>query len=187
MVSGGRMPAVVSITEDDVFVSFEAFVKTVLGTDVEVVRGHDNRVSQPRYGYVQLTEVTNAMIATNETIYVDPGASVGTRKVQSQSKLMLQVDCYGELAANWSIALTRLFRDPFGCKELAPICEPLYATVARMMPLVNGSMQYERRYMFEAFVQYNPVITVSQEFADSLNLTLLNVDKVYPVEEIANG
>lgn len=181
------MPAVVSITEDNVFDSLVAFVKTVLGSDVEVVRGYDNRVAQPLDSYVQLTEVTNTLIATNETLYVDPGVGVGTRSIKSQTKLMVQVDCYGELAANWSIALSRLFRDPFGCKELAPICEPLYATVARMMPLVNGSMQYERRYMFEAFVQYNPVITVSQEFADSLNLTLLNVDKVYPVEEIANG
>lgn len=179
LVPGGRMLAV-SITEEDVFDRLVKFVKTILG-DVDVVRGHDNRVAQPRGDYVQLTEVSGALLATNETSYVDPGVGVGTRSIKSQTQLMLQVDCYGELSASWSTAIGRLFRDPFGCKELAPICEPLYATVARMMPLVNGSQQYERRYTFELVLQYNPVITVSQEFADSLNLTLLNVDKVYPV------
>lgn len=173
----------ITITQEHVFDSVIAFIKSILGNEVEVVRGMGNRVPQPNDSYVQLTEIMDQPLATNETSYNDPGISVGTRSIKSQSQLMIQVDCYGESSANWSTAIGRLFRDPYGCKMLAPVCQPLYATAARMMPLVNGSLQYERRYMFEAVLQYNPVITVSQEFADSLNLTLLNVDKVYPVEE----
>lgn len=174
------MPAIIDVTEEDVYEKLTAFVKTVLG-DVDVTRGFDNGVSQPRGGYVQLSEVMSVPLATNETSYIDPGVGEGTRSIKSQTKLMIQVDCYGDAAANWSTALTRLLRDPFGVKELAPTCEPLYATDARMMPMVNGSQQYERRYMFEAILQYNPVITVTQDFADSLDLTLVNIDKVYPV------
>jgi hypothetical protein len=73
-----------------------------------------------------------------------------------------------------------LWRDEYGCNMLNPEASPLYTDDARMVPLVTGEEQYLERYVLTAVLQTNPVTTVSQQFADTANVGLINVDSTYP-------
>jgi hypothetical protein len=46
--------------------------------------------------------------------------------------------------------------------------------------LVNGEEQYEERWIVGANLQYNPVVSTPQQFADTLEATLINVDEAFP-------
>jgi hypothetical protein len=58
--------------------------------------------------------------------------------------------------------------------------QPLYADNPTQMPLIDGEAQYEQRWKLTASLQYNPIVTVSQDFADTLTLTLDEVDATFP-------
>jgi hypothetical protein len=49
-----------------------------------------------------------------------------------------------------------------------------------LAPLEDDELQYEQRWTIEAFLQYNPVVTVPMQFADTASVTLINVDEAYP-------
>ena len=49
-----------------------------------------------------------------------------------------------------------------------------------MMPLTDSEQQYEQRWMATAVLQFNPVVTVPQDFANALTINLVDVDERYP-------
>ena len=174
------MPTTVTPTLDDLFTALEAFLGTIVGTAL-VVQGIQNLVSTPATGYVVMTEILQKALATNTETYQDTLTTTpGTRSVKRSTRVDIQLDFYGTSAADWAVMASTLLRDPNGCDSLAPNCQPLYATDARLIPFVNAEQQYEARYVVDAVLQYNPVVTVSQQFADAVNVTLIEVDKTYP-------
>jgi hypothetical protein len=58
--------------------------------------------------------------------------------------------------------------------------QPLYASDARQLQFVTGEAQYMERWGFDAVLQMNPIVSVPQDFADSLTVGLIDVDVVYP-------
>lgn len=174
------MPASISPTEDDIFIALRAMILTLLGSIIPVIRGMDNRVPMPEGGFVLLTEVGAKALATNTFVYGDPYPSPGTRTVGRSTQFTIQIDCYGPLASLWANTLSILLRDEYACVALAPVCQPLYTTDPRMMPLVNGEEQYEHRYSFDAVLNYNPAIVLPQEFAGKAEVGVINVDEAYP-------
>lgn len=76
--------------------------------------------------------------------------------------------------------LETLLRDETACVALAPTCQPLYSSDATLVPLDDDEQQYEQRWMIEAVLQYNPVTTTPMQFANTLEVTLINVDETYP-------
>lgn len=142
-----------------------------------IVRGLGNDVPMPEGPFVAMTVTGQKRLSTNIDNYTDPVTSIGARAIQQNSQLTVQIDCYGPKSNDWAVILTTLFRDPYGCDALAPNVSPLYADDPNMIPLTNAEANYEERWFITAVLQYNPVVTVPQQFAAVAHVNLVEVDK----------
>ena len=176
------MPATIDLTEQAVFIGLRAFVRDVLTlTDLNVVKGQANRVPMPvGPDFVVLTPTGRAQLATTVRTYEpsdDPAPAVGQRDTQRQTRLDVQVDVYGPAAAENVQIVSTLLRDMYGCDFLGPyLVQPLYCGDPRQMPLVTGEQQYLARWMLGATLQFNPTVSTSQQFADIVDVTLVEAD-----------
>ncbi len=172
------MSATITPTPTDVYTALVAFIQTVLGSTVPVVQGINNRTPMPVGGFVLLTAISQSRLAWN----YDSWGSVNPAVLSSEMDTMIdvQIDCYGPSSAAWAATLVTLLRDSYACEQLQPNVQPLYADDARMIPLIDAEQQYEQRWMIHGIFQYNPVVTVPQQFAEALDATLYNVDEEFP-------
>jgi len=176
----------VAPTISDVCVDLIAFIQSVLGSSVPVVRGLGNRVPMPSpasAGFVVITPIYQARLAYNEDTYTIPQgippASPTQLSVQMSTRIDIQIDCYGPNSGSWAAMLAALWKDEYAC-NLMHNCQPLYADDARMIPLIDAEAQYEERWSLTASAQYNPVVTPAQTFGDTADIDLVNVQEAYP-------
>lgn len=171
---------VITPTLEQVCEKLRAFLQFLAPDGMPVIRGLDNLVPAPDVPYVLFTELVQQRITTNVSSFTDPGVGTGTRSTRMGTMLTFQVDFYGPASADLANAFANLLRDDVGCQALAPVVQPLYAGEPRLMPLINGEEQFERRWMVEAVLQWNPVASTPQQFADRLEPSVINVDERYP-------
>jgi len=170
--------SIVTPVQQDIFVALRAFILGLI--DCEVIQGLGNGVPMPAGSFVAMTGLFQNRLSTNVDTYNDPVTSGGTKDVMQPTQYTVQLDCYGPQSSDWATIITTMFRDEYACNVLEPNVAPLSADDPKMIPLVNGELQYEQRWSITALLQYNPVVSVAQQFADSLNVTLINVDANYP-------
>lgn len=182
------MSATVSITLDDIYTDLGTFIMATLGLDANhVVQEFNNRVAMPTGPFVGMRLTTNKRLRTNEGSWIRPDPSADppvpfptTYQIEQGIMLNLQLDCYAPQSGDWATILSTLLRDDVGCVALAPTCQPLYADNPVRAPLVDGEEQYEDRWIVNARLQYNPVVSTPQDFADTLAIDLHNVDVEFP-------
>lgn len=179
------MPLTVTPTQDDVFTALRALLLSIVPTGTIVLRGPVDRAAQPVADHIVITPMFRNRLRTNiptdhpNDSPADP--ALATVSYEQGTRLDIQVDFYGEVAAsNWLDAFTTVFRSEYAVDALAPTCAPLYADEGRQVALVTGEEQYLERWMVQAVLQYNPVTVAPQEYADTLTVTLIEVDKAYP-------
>lgn len=172
------MTAVVTPTLEMVFAALGAFIESLI--TCPVVRGNQNRVPMPDEPFICMTEQNQRRLSTNIASYNDPGGNNGVRDVMQPTQFDIGIDCYGPLASDWAKILVTMFNDGYAVEKMGGQVVPLYADDAMNMPLVNGEQEYEQRWRFTACMQYNPVVTVAQQFADELMLELVSVDAEFP-------
>lgn len=95
----------------------------------------------------------------------------------------IQIDCYGPLSSDWAAIISATWRDDYAVNKMAPTCAPLYADDPKQLPIVDGEANFEQRWMLSAVLQYNPVVTVPQEFFDTATVEFINVTAEYPPEQ----
>lgn len=174
----------VSITNDETFEALRQFILAVLpalGND-NVRQGQQNRVPMPPGpDFVIMTPTDRGALATTVRDYTpptDPAPAVGSRETTRSTRVGVQLDFYGEGATDNAQIFNQLFRDMYGCDFLRPYhVQPLWCDDGRQMPLVDDESQYETRWMVHALMQINPTVSTSQEFADMLDVTLVEADQ----------
>lgn len=175
--AGDAMSAVIpSITETNLLTALRTFILSVV--DCEVIRTQVNRVATPAGDFIAMTAKLSTPLATNVDAYTANSKSI-TRSTQWN----VQIDCYGALANERATALSMLLRDGYGCESFKASgfdIQPLYADDAQQFPLVTGEDQYVERWFFNAALQYNPVVNVSQDSANVLSIGIKEVDRYYP-------
>lgn len=168
----------------DSYVAVKAFVVGVLGIDPSlVVQGYPNEASMPPAtpGWVQMTAHHKQRLATSvEDWDMVSDTDPTTVDVSQSVQVTLQLDCFSPLASDWADMLTTLLRSTVGCDALKPACQPLYADDPIRAPLTSAEAQYNDRWIVQAVLQYNPVVTSPQQFADAATVTVINVDEAYP-------
>lgn len=191
------MSATISITQQDLFLTLWTFITGVIPgaaqpdpnvkPEVEVVQGLDNKVPPPPGPHIVVTVMFFNRLATNIRSYNDPAVADpdtedgGTEAIQQNAACHVQIDCYGPDSQDWAIMLTTLLRDPYGCDALAPNVSPLHADDPKQIPLVDSEAQYEQRWLVEAVLQYNPIVTVPMQFFDEAVVSpIVNVEVTYP-------
>lgn len=171
------MTVSIDIVDQQVFGALRAFLLAVLPSGTEVVQGQDNRVAMPLGGFVTMNNAGQTRLTTNVSTYAP---TAGTKSVLTETKYDIQLDFYGPASQSWAALTQALFRDAFATDSMPANIQPLYADNPTQMPLIDGEAQYEQRWKLTASLQYNPIVTVSQDFADTLTLTLDEVDATFP-------
>jgi hypothetical protein len=158
-----------------------AFLASIVPSGTPILQGPLNRVPQPKESHILFTYLFEQRLRTNQSAYtlpVGPAPAIGARDVEQGTEVHLQFDFYaadGDLqtVAKWANAVSTLWRDEYGTAALAPDAAPLYIDSAQGAPLSLGEKQYVGRWISTAVMQYNPVTTVPQEFADEAEVTLV--------------
>lgn len=164
-----------SILEANVFTALRTFILSVV--DCEVIRSQVNRVSTPKGDFIALTPVSMAPLETNTDTWTDT-----TKAVKRPAQMNIQVDCYGASSADRAQVISALFRDDCACQSFLASgfdIQPLYAGDAQQMPLVSGEDAYVERWTFELALQVNPVVTLTQQTANTLKAGVINVERTY--------
>ncbi|WP_048996427.1 phage neck terminator protein [Burkholderia multivorans] len=171
--------ATISITESNVLTALRTFILPLVSC--EVIKGLVNRAAMPAGDFVAMTPVMAPPLATNVSTYSDvPGA--GAQNVKRSTRFDVQIDCYGATSAENAAIISTLLRSEYACQSFKASgfdVQPLYADDPKQMPIVDDSDQWLERWTFSAVLQYNPVVTVPQDFAATLNVNLVNVDASY--------
>ena len=164
-----------------VYTALVPFVMGVTGLTADsVVQGLPNRASMPEPGFVTIQGITRKRLSTTLQIWNETDSLPSTIQFEQDVELGIQIDCYGPSSGDWADTLTTLLRSEYGVNALAPNVAPLYADDARLIPLVDGEEQWEERWSIDARFQYNPVTTVPQQYANVVDLTIINVQEAYP-------
>jgi hypothetical protein len=169
-----------TILETDVVKALRQFIMGVVDPACEVLRTQVNRVPQPKGDCIYITPLLNTPLSTNVDTYV-----TGFKNILRGTQFNLQIDCYGSKCQEQATTISMLLRDDYGCRALAASgfdIQPLYATDPIQLPLITGEEQYLARWMFQAALQYNPVIQVAQQAATEITVGLIDVEVEYPVE-----
>lgn len=162
-------------TTDTLAIALRSFILGVV-PGVEVVQGLGNGVPMPPDSFIAFTPTLLRRLSTNHASY----AIDMSRAVTMPTEYSVQVDCYGPLSGDWATALTAMWRDQYGVEAMKPSAAPLHSSDPMNMPLVNGEENYEARYTFTAVLQFNPLVTLSQQSALALAAELISVDAEYP-------
>lgn len=115
------------------------------------------------------------------------GSSVmaaGVETLLQPTKVHVQIDVHGPNSADNAQIISTLFRDDYAVEAFEGFGQgditPLYADDPKQIPFLNAEQQYEDRWVIDAFLQVNAVVTVPQQFADEVDVGLVDVDVVYP-------
>jgi hypothetical protein len=114
--------------------------------------------------------------------------SAGTEQITQHTQATVQIDFHssGSNAGNWAQLTSTLFRDDFGVQQFANQSPnygvvPLYADDPVMRVFLNAESQWEWRFSLDAQLQINQVVAnIPMQFADSVQVELVDVDVVYP-------
>lgn len=179
------MSATLSLTESQTLTALRTFLTGLLPAGVEVVRGQTNRVPEPAGAdFVVMTPILRQRLATNTDTYTDtyPGTTQ-TAAALTPMRVTVQLDVHGPASADNAQMIVALFRDDYAVQALAASgfdVAPMYCDDGKQIPYLNAEQQVEYRWSIDAVLQCNPVVTVPQQFAGSLDITLVEVDAAYP-------
>jgi len=143
--------------------------------------------------------ISPSQTVTSETM------SSGLGTFLQPTKVTIQLDVHGPNSADNAQVISTLMRDDFAVQQFAQFSSeagiaigfaiglsaigigsavdpivPLYADDPRQMPFINAEQQYEWRWVIEALIQANQVVTVPQPFATSAQVGIVSVDAAYP-------
>lgn len=109
--------------------------------------------------------------------------AAGFIEAMQPTEVIIQVDVHGPASADNVQIISTLFRDTYGVDrlhEINPNITPLFTSDPRQIPFANAEQQIETRWIIEAHLQVNQQVLVPQQFADVIEVDLINVEATYP-------
>lgn len=155
----------VSITVDNVIDALADFLQPFVGS-AEIIRAQVNRTPMPPTPCVVLTELLQIDLETPVVAYDSIGELMN---IKGPARVDIQVDFYGPSAGDQCKAVKGVYRTEYAAGQFSYGIKPLYCSDGMQSPLVTGEQQWESRWTLTASLQYNPIVTVPQEFADVLD------------------
>ncbi len=172
-----------SLTEDQINAILRAFVIAILPAGTVVTNAQLNRVAEPAVdNYVLVTLASRVRLGTTIQDWdMSPsGAPTVQRNIVSTS-VDMQLDFHGSLSTDNTQVFSTLFRSDFAYQFMAPLgLYPDYCSDGAQMPFINGEDQYETRWVINAVFDCNMAVDTAQQFANKVNIGLIEVDTVYP-------
>lgn len=166
----------IDIIDQDVFTALRVFLSSFLPAGTEVVQAQDNLVAMPLGGFVSINNVGMNRLSFNVDTY---NSANQTKSILTPTNYSIQIDFYGVNSQSWAMQTQSLFRDAYATDIMPENIQPLYADNPIQLPLIDGEAQYEQRWKITASIQYNPLITIAQQSATALNVTLSPIDTTF--------
>jgi len=160
----------ISVVIDDIIDALADFIDPFVD-GAEIIRGQVNRTPPPSGQYIELTEILSVDLSVP---YQQYSASAQVDPVLDQADLIgrvrsdIQVDFYGDNSGNWCRVILNAIRTGYGFDAFPENIKPLYATDGMQHPWTTGEKQSVTRWTITVSIQYNPQVTVPQEFADEI-------------------
>lgn len=162
-------PYVVDITVDNVIKALGAFLQP-FAPGAQIVRAQANRVAPPPSPFILLTEISQVEI---ETPISSRDITNGQTEIQSRTQIGIQIDFYGRQSADFCKAVVAVYRSEYAPAQFPDNIKPLYCSDAHQGPLITGEEQYLNRWTLTANLQYNPTVSVPQQYAEALSVNIL--------------
>lgn len=175
--------ATITITEQNLYGTYRAFIQSLLDPSVRVLQGQGNRTAMPTGSFVVMQTLSSPILSTNRDTWTPGSVNPGLIAAERSMEWICQTDCYGDDAMELANIISLKARSQYGCDQFATSgfgIQPFYATEPRQTSMINGEQQYENRYTFELHAQYNPSVSTPQDFADTLDIALVEVDAEFP-------
>lgn len=119
-------------------------------------------------------------VTTSGTLTIGPETmACGTLSVLQPVDITFQLDVHGPGSSDNAQIITTLWRDDYAVEFFngsGVSAAPLYADDPRQIPFINAENQFEYRWVVEARLQANQSVTVGQQFAGQLQVSLINVE-----------
>jgi len=127
-------------------------------------------------------------VVPSQTLSVET-LSAGFNLLTQNARLVVQVDFHGPdtIAGDLAQTVSTTIRDEYAVKFFAGLASPqngivpLYGDDPAERPFINDQNQYEWRWVLDVHLELQQSTQVSQEFADSVDLTLIDVPEIYPL------
>ena len=103
------------------------------------------------------------------------GLAYGSATSMQPIKMTIQLDVHGPLSGDNAQIVSTLLRDTYGVDQFATSgfdVVPLYATDPKQLPFINGEEQVETRYVVDVALQCNPVVTVPQQYGNTVSIAV---------------
>lgn len=179
------MTVPISLTDTNVFTALRGFILGLI--TAEVIRLPANKVAMPIGDFIGLTPLFKDRLSTNINTTDFEANSFSEQPI----KYTIQIDCYcfnnpPGTAGDWAAIISTMLRDTYGCANIldpdsGTSIQPLYCDDPKFIPAIDAENQMEERWMMTACLEYNPVVTIPQEFAIALEIDAINVDVTYPL------
>jgi hypothetical protein len=128
-------------------------------------------------------------ITPSQTVASGP-IYAGTKAVEQSTEITVQLDVHGPNSAQNAQIVSTLLRDDFACEFFAGTSldiQPLYAADPRQVYFDNGEQQYEERWIVDACLQANPVVSVPQQFAGYVEIEIILANGANILQLIGTG
>lgn len=175
------MTATISGTESMLYTALRTFLLGFVSCPVK--QSQQNRGAMPKGDFILMTGLNAPGLSTDKTTFIPGQSNPGNETHSRSTQWNVQLDCYGPSAADMAALIATTFKTDYAATALAAAAieiQPLYAEDPRQMTIVNGENQYEPRWIVELAFQYNPVVTLPQDFAMALTVVPAEVDAVFP-------
>lgn len=109
--------------------------------------------------------------------------SGGSQGVTQAVEISIQCDVHGPASAENAQAITTLLRDGYAVDAFLALgddVQTLHADDPKQIAFLNGESQWETRWVIEAKLQANQVLSVPLQFAGALAVDLIEVDMSLP-------
>lgn len=164
-----------SITVDNVIDALADFLQPFV-SGADIIRAQVNRVPMPSLPCVVLTELFHVDLRVPSQDYDVLNAEVD---LSASNRIDIQVDFYGDSAGDYCRSVETAFRTMWGFDMFPAGIKPLYTSDGIQSPLISGEQQYVSRWTLTVSMQYNPIVSVPQQFADELTATTIAADVLY--------
>ena len=177
-----------SLTESQTLQALGTFLTGILASGTTIVVGEINRVASPNVpNYVVMTPISDVRLSTNEDTYFDGGLAnpvvPGTLSMLMPAQVTIQIDVHGPLAHDNATTIMALLRSTYAVTAFQAVgfdVTPLNTSDPHQVPFLNEGQQTEIRWVIDAVLQCNPVLTVAQQFGAAAVVKPVSVDAAYP-------
>lgn len=173
------------ITEAILFKTLGDFMAVFL-PGVTIIQGQSNRVASPPLPFIVMTPMRTKRLSTGTRAYTNPPptplSAPGVLDISASWEWGVQLDFHGDTAQDMATTISIMFRTPEACTQFSTsgyTIQPLYADEAKQLQFTNDSAQYEDRWSLDAVIQFNPTLALAQQFAQALEVGLINVEATY--------